>query len=142
MLTILFTYRPSESIITRTDDFTYGTNPIHDVATGKIIGKMIFKYTSQQEWTSNNELIYLNNAEVSVILNDLQNNKDDFTQINSINFNFLYRSIDQFGRIAPGTKIRSKLFSNEITLSKKSFCNFYVDKIGTRFCELIFEILN
>ena len=84
MPSITFGYDPKKSILEQSDNFLKGTNPIHNIATGEIIGKLAFTYTSQKLWDPNDDNKYFNSVILNILLDKLQNPNGDRLEFNSL----------------------------------------------------------
>ena len=137
MPSVTFTYAPSETQITVTPNILYGTNPVHDIVTGMVIGTLDFNYLSQPLWDPNGDTKYFNTLTLNILLNKLQNN-NLLNQFNSLNATVYFESTSPLSRIPFGTKYQSSLTSTTIPLCSNANVKIFVNNDGTRIYELCF----
>ena len=136
MPSITFTYEASESIITNNGIYLNGTNPIHNIATGAIIGKVAFNYYSQPLWDINGNVKYFNTFVINMLLNDLQN--PNINELNSLDSTIYFESDLPLGRTPNGTEAVAKITSTTIPVSSDAKLKYNVTQTGTRIYELLF----
>jgi hypothetical protein len=136
MPSLTFGYEPSESIINNNGVYLNGTNPIHNIASGEIIGTLTFKYYSQKYWDANGDTKYFNTLVFNIILNDLQ--KLNPPQLNSLDATVYFESILPFERTPKGSQFEGKLTSTTMPVSPDAKFKYYVTQTGYRISEINF----
>jgi len=132
MPSVSFNYLKSERQVTEIDNKVYGTNPIHDIASGEIIGYTSWVYTSQPAW-SNEGPKFTTVLNQSIILNELQNGNSD--QLNTLDMELSLLSYKP-NQLQEGYTYNSSLFSYTIDVSNNSSAKIYVSQDGIRTFEL------
>lgn len=136
MPSITFSYESNETIRENNGIFLNGTNPIHNIATGEIIGKIAFTYYSQNLWDANGNIKYFNKLSISILLNFLQDIKN--SQLNSLDSIIYFESNEPLTRQLNGTTFESKITSSTIPVSPDAKLKISVTQTGTRIYELNF----
>lgn len=129
---VSFNYLKSERQVTKIDNNVYGTNPLHDIASGEIIGYTNYVYTSQPAW-SNEVPKFTTVLYQYIILNKFQNENSD--QLNTLDLQVSLSSYKP-EQLQDGYTYNSSLFSYTIDVSKNSSATIYVSRDGSRTYEL------
>ena len=135
MRQVTFGYAASESIVEYDGKTLTGTNPIHDIATDAIIGRMNFTYTYDKLWDGQNEK-YLAKVDVNILLDSLQDPKN--IEANPLLFtSYFYLSTPGI-RLPSGTRFKNLLTSVNNVIPANSSAIFNINQDGYRICELEF----
>ncbi len=131
MPSVSFNYLKSERQVTQIDNKVYGTNPLHDIASGEIIGYTSYVYTSQPAW-SNEGPKFTTLLNQSIILNDLQNKN---SQLNTLDLELSLLSYKP-EQLQDGNTYYSSLYSSTIDVGNNSLVKIYISQDGSRTYEL------
>jgi hypothetical protein len=132
MPSVSFNYLKSERQVTEIDNNVYGINPLHDIASGEIIGYTSYVYTSQPAW-SNEGPKFTTVLYQYIILNELQNGNSD--QLNTLDLQVLLLSYKP-EQLQDGYTYNSSLYSTTTDVSNNSSVKIYVSQDGSRTYEL------
>jgi len=132
---VSFGLSPSETIVEYDGKTLKGTNPIRDIATDAIIGRVQFTYTYDQIWDYSNER-YLAKLDVVVLLDSLQDPKN--IEANPLLITTYYYVDKPGSRVPNGSRFKNLLTSvnNVIPANSSSIIN--VNPNGLRIRELDF----
>jgi hypothetical protein len=135
MRQVTFGYAASESIVEFDGKTLTGTNPIHDIATDVIIGRITFTYTYEKLWDVQNEK-YLAKIDVNILLDSLQNPKN--IEANPLLFTCYYYLSKPGLRIPSGTRFKNLLTSVNNVIPANSSAIININQDGYRIFELEF----
>ena len=132
---VSFGFSPSETIVEYDGKTLIGTNPIHDIATDAIIGRIQFTYTYDQIWDYSNER-YLAKLDVVLLLDSLQDSKN--IEANPLLFTTYYDAKDTPLRGPTGLRFKNLLTSVNNTISPNALAIISVNQDGYRIYQVEF----
>jgi hypothetical protein len=135
MRQVTFGYAASESILEYDGKTLTGTNPIHDIATDEIIGRITFTYTYEKVWDGENEK-YLTKYSVVILLDSLQDPEN--IEANPLLWSSNYYLSKPGLRVPPGTRFKNLLTSVNNVIPANSSAIININQDGYRICELEF----
>jgi hypothetical protein len=135
MRQVTFGYAASESILEYDGKTLTGTNPIHDIATDEIIGRINFTYTYKKLWDVQNEK-YLAKLDVVILLDSLQDPKN--IKANPLLYTSYYYVNEPGSRIPNGSRFKNLLTSVNNVIPDNSSAIINVNQDGYRIYELEF----
>ena len=135
MRQVTFGYAASESIFEFDGKTLTGTNPIHDIATDAIIGRINFTYTYNKLWDGQNEK-YLAKLDVVILLDSLQDPEN--IEANPLLYTSYYYVNKPGERIPNGSRFKNLLTSVNNVIPPNSSAIINVNPNGYRIYELEF----